>query len=118
LEDISPEKLQAVRQLSSEDNSEEAEQLLLETEESDFSISDYRELLKLQDSNVHIDDAIETVKQSKEAAQEARSYTLNMMRFGGTTGGAIRKAARATGKDEKVVVKDAVSYYLREEGYL
>jgi hypothetical protein len=43
---------------------------------------------------------------------------LDRVSFGDQTGGAISQAARAAGKDKSAVVKDAVRYYLREEGYL
>jgi len=118
LQDISPEKLQQIRQLTTEEHPEEAEDLVLRGIDENFSPDDWREVVRLNRSGDDIDEALDTVVESKEAAQEARAYTLNRMRFGGNTGGAIRKAARATGKDEKVVVKDAVGYYLREEGFL
>jgi len=118
LDNVSPQKLQLINRMTTMDSPEQAEELLLETVDSEFTVNDYKEMAKLRSSGEDIEQAFETVKQSKQAAQEAKAYTLNMMRFGGTTGGAIRKAARATGKDEKVVVKDAVGYYLREEGYL
>jgi len=118
LEEISPVKLQAINRMTTLDEPEKAEELVIEGAKSDFTVSDYQEMAKLRTSGDDLEEAFQKVKTSKEAAKEAKAYTLNMMRFGGTTGGAIRKAARATGKEEKVVVKDAVSYYLREEGYL
>jgi ParB-like chromosome segregation protein Spo0J len=118
LEDISAKKLEQVRQLTSIEDPQEAEELILRGIEDEFSKDDWREVVRLNESGEDLDTAYAGVKESKKAAQQARAFTLSRMRFGGGMGGAIRKAARATGKDEKVVVKDAVGYFLREEGYL
>jgi ParB/RepB/Spo0J family partition protein len=118
IDDISPDKLQVVRNLVSADDQQTAEQLVKQVVEDDLSVQDVRDIQKQPSSNEDPFQALEEVKTAKDASEEARGFMLNRMRFGDKTGGALRKAARATGKDKSVVVKDAVGYYLREEGYL
>jgi ParB/RepB/Spo0J family partition protein len=115
LKDVSPKILQRISTLTS---GEEAEMLVKEALDSDLSAEDVADLTKQPSASDDPFQALEEVKQAKEAAEAARGFTLQRMRFGDNTGAALRQAARATGKDKKVVVKDAVGYYLREEGYL
>jgi predicted DNA-binding protein len=115
LEDISPKKLQSI---SSVATGETAEKLVKEAVESDLSYRDLNEMTKQPGAAEDPFQALEEVKTAKQASEETRGFMLNRMRFGDETGGALRQAARATGKDKSVVVKDAVGYYLREEGYL
>jgi len=118
IDDISPDKLQVVRNLVSSDDQETAEELVKQVVEDDLSVQDVRDIQKQPSSTEDPFQALEEVKMAKEASEETRGFMLNRMRFGDETGGALRQAARATGKDKSVVVKDAVVYYLREEGYL
>jgi ParB family chromosome partitioning protein len=115
VENIDTGKLQEIRQVAS---GEQAEELVSEVIESDLSQRDVREMVKRPDAAEDPFEALEEVKRAKEASEEARGFMLDRMRFGGQTGGAIEQAARATGKDKSAVIKDAVEYYLREEGYL
>jgi ParB-like chromosome segregation protein Spo0J len=115
IEDIDTDKLKRIRKVAS---GEEAEELISEVIESDLSQRDVREMIKQPDAAEDPFQALEEVKRAKEASEEARGFMLDRMRFGDETGGAIQQAARATGKDESAVIKDAVQYYLREEGYL
>jgi len=115
IEDIDTIKLQEIRQVAS---GEQAEELVSEVIESDLSQRDVQEMVKQPDAAEDPFQALQEVKRAKEASEEARGFMLDRMRFGDETGGAIQQAARATGKDKSAVIKDAVQYYLREEGYL
>jgi ParB/RepB/Spo0J family partition protein len=115
LQDVSPKKLEQIASVAS---GEQAEELVKEAVESDLSTRDLSEMAKQPGAEEDPFQALEEVKIAKQASEETRGFMLNRMRFGDETGGALRQAARATGKDKSVVVKDAVGYYLREEGYL
>lgn len=115
LDDVGVKKLQAVRQISS---GATAEELLRRVKEEDLSQRDVQEMVNLEESEEKPFQALETVKQAREAADEARGFMLDRVSFGDQTGGAIEQAARASGKNKSAVVKDAVRYYLREEGFL
>ena len=115
LEDIDADKLQKIRQVASGDT---AEELINRVVEEDLSQKDVREMVKQPEASEDPFQALEQVKQAKEAAEEARGFMLDRVSFGDQTGGAIAQAARAAGKNKSAVVKDAVRYYLREEGYL
>jgi len=115
IEDIDIDKLKKIRQVAS---GEQAEELVSEVVKSDLSQRDVREMVKQPEAGDDPFQALEEVKRAKEASEEARGFMLDRMRFGDETGGAIEKAARAAGKDKSAVIKDAVQYYLREEGYL
>jgi len=118
IDDVSPRKLAVVRSIVSGSDQETAEELVKQVVEDDLSVQDVRDIQKQPSSTEDPFQALEEVKTAKEASEKTRGFMLNRMRFGDKTGGALRQAARATGKDKSVVVKDAVSYYLREEGYL
>jgi len=115
LDDIGTQKLQQIRQITS---GETAEELLRRVKEEDLSQRDVREMVQLDEADENPFQALEQVKQAREAADEARGFMLDRVSFGDQTGGAIAQAARASGKNKSEVVKDAVRYYLREEGYL
>jgi len=115
IDDIGGNKLEAIRKFASGDT---AEEIVKRVAEEDLSYRDVREIYKQPGSEEDPFQALEEVKRAKEASEEARGFMLDRMRFGGQTGGAIEQAARATGKDKSAVIKDAVQYYLREEGYL
>lgn len=115
VEDIDTDKLQKIRTVA---GSEEVEDVVEAVVEADLSQKDVRAMTKLPEATDDPIQAVEQVRQAKEAEQEARGFMLDRMRFGDETGGAIQQAARATGKDKSAVIKDAVQYYLREEGYL
>jgi hypothetical protein len=115
IEDIGGNKLETIRKFASGDT---AEEIVKRVAEEDLSYRDVREIYKQPGSEEDPFQALEKVKRAKEASEEARGFMLDRMRFGGQTGGAIEQAARATGKDKSAVIKDAVQYYLREEGYL
>ena len=115
VDDVNVEKLKAVRQVAS---GETAEQLLKEITEEDLAARDVGKMVKQPEASEDPFEALEQVKQAKEAAEEARGFMLDRVSFGDQTGGAIAQAARATGKDKSAVVKDAVQYYLREQGYM
>jgi hypothetical protein len=115
IKDLGGNKLEVIRRVAS---GESAEQLARKVVEDDMS---YRDLMEMEKQPSADDDpfkALEEVKVAKEASEKTRGFMLSRMRFGDETGSALRQAARATGKDKSVVVKDAVGYYLREEGYL
>lgn len=113
--DVSTNKLETIRSVASGDT---AEELVKRVIDEDLSQRDVREMVKQPGAEEDPFQALEEVKRAKEASEEARGFMLDRMRFGDETGGAIQQAARATGKDKSVVIKDAVQYYLREEGYL
>jgi len=115
IDDVGGNKLETIRKFASGDT---AEEIVRQVVEEDLSYRDVREMYKQPSVEDDPFQALEEVKRAKEASEEARGFMLSRMRFGDKTGGALRQAARATGKDKSVVVKDAVSYYLREEGYL
>jgi len=115
IEDVSTTKLEEIRSVASGDT---AEELVRRVVDEDLSQRDVREFVKQPSAEDNPFQALEEVKRAKEASEEARGFMLDRMRFGGQTGGAIEQAARATGKDKSAVIKDAVQYYLREEGYL
>jgi ParB-like chromosome segregation protein Spo0J len=115
LKDVNPDILKRITTLTSGD---EAEELVKQAIDYEMTQKDVRDLTKQPSASENPFQALEEVKQAKQAAEAARGFTLQRMRFGDNTGAALRQAARATGKDKKVVVKDAVGYYLREEGYL
>lgn len=115
IEDVSTNKLETIRSVASGDT---AEELVRRVVDEDLSQRDVREIAKQPSAEEDPFQALEEVKRAKEASEEARGFMLDRMRFGGQTGGAIEQAARATGKDKSAVIKDAVQYYLREEGYL
>lgn len=115
LDDVGTDKLEKIRKISS---GETAEELLRRVKEEDLSQRDVREMVSLEDADENPFQALETVKQAREAADEARGFMLDRVSFGDQTGGAIEQAARASGKNKSAVVKDAVRYYLREEGFL
>jgi len=115
LKDVNPDILKRITTLTSGD---EAEELVKQAIDYEMTRDDVRDLTKQPSASENPFQALEEVKQAKQAAEAARGFTLQRMRFGDNTGAALRQAARATGKDKKVVVKDAVGYYLREEGYL
>lgn len=115
LEDVSVDKLTEIRSIASDDT---AEELVRRVEEEDLSVTDVREMVQLQDAGENPFQALEQVKQAREAAEEARGFMLDRVSFGDQTGGAIAQAARASGKNKSEIVKDAVRYYLRDEGYL
>jgi ParB-like chromosome segregation protein Spo0J len=118
LDDVSPHKLNHIRQIVSTSDQETAERLVERVVEEDLSVQDVRDMTKQPSATEDPFQALEEVKRAKEASEEARGFMLDRMRFGDETGGAIEQAARATGKDKSAVIKDAVQYYLREEGYL
>jgi hypothetical protein len=115
LDDVSADKLTRIRSIASDDT---AEELVRRVEEEDLSVADVREMVQLDDAGEKPFQALEQVKQAREAAEEARGFMLDRVSFGDQTGGAIAQAARASGKNKSAVVKDAVQYYLREEGFL
>jgi ParB-like chromosome segregation protein Spo0J len=115
IEDISAAKLEAIGKVASGDTAEELARRVID---EDLSKRDVHEVVKQPSAEEDPFQALEEVKRAKEASEEARGFMLDRMRFGGDTGGAIEQAARATGKDKSAVIKDAVQYYLREEGYL
>jgi len=115
LEDVSVDKLTEIRSIASD---ETAEELVRRVEEEDLSVTDVREMVQLEDAGENPFKALEQVKQAREAAEEARGFMLDRVSFGDQTGGAIAQAARASGKNKSEIVKDAVRYYLRDEGYL
>jgi len=115
LDDVSADKLTNIATIASEDT---AEELVRRVEEEDLSVADVREMVQLEDAGENPFQALEQVKQAREAAEEARGFMLDRVSFGDETGGAVARAARASGKNKSEVVKDAVRYYLREEGYL
>jgi len=115
LEDVSVDKLSNIRSIASD---ETAEELVRRVEEEDLSVTDVREMVQLEDAGENPFQALEQVKQAREAAEEARGFMLDRVSFGDETGGAIAQAARASGKNKSEIVKDAVRYYLRDEGYL
>jgi len=118
IEDVSPRKLANIRQMVSASDQETAEELVERVVEEDLSVQDVRDITKQPSATEDPFQALEEVKRAKEASEETRGFMLDRMRFGGQTGGAIEQAARASGKDKSAVIKDAVQYYLREEGYL
>jgi len=95
-----------------------AEELARRVIDEELSKRDVHEAVKQPYAEEDPFQALEEVKRAKEASEEARGFMLDRMRFGDETGGAIEQAARATGKDKSAVIKDAVQYYLREEGFL
>jgi len=115
VEDISGHKLREIRNVAS---GETAEELARRVIDEDLSKRDVREIAKQTSAEEDPFQALEKVKRAKEASEDARGFMLDRMRFGDKTGGAIQQAARAAGKDKSAVIKDAVQYYLREEGYL
>lgn len=115
VDDVSTNKLETIRSVASGDT---AEELVKRVIDEDLSQRDVREMVKQPGAEEDPFQALEEVKRAKEASEEARGFMLDRMRFGDETGGAIQQAARATGKDKSAVIKDAVQYYLREEGYL
>jgi len=115
IDNISPEKMKMIRQVAS---GEEAEKLIREVAESELSKRDVRDAIERDVASTDPERAIEQVKTAKEAEQEARGFTLDALRFGDQTGGALAQAERATGKNRTELVRDAVRYYLRDEGYL
>jgi len=115
IDDISTKKLEMIRQVAS---GEQAERLVREVAESDLSQRDVRDAIERDVASTDPERAIEQVKTAKEAEQEARGFTLDALRFGDQTGGALTQAERATGKNRTELVRDAVRYYLRDEGYL
>jgi len=118
IDDVSPTKLEDIRQLVSTSDQETAEELVKRVAEEELSVQDVKDITKQPSATEDPFQALEEVKRAKEASEEARGFMLDRMRFGDETGGAIQQAARATGKDKSAVIKDAVQYYLREEGYL
>jgi ParB/RepB/Spo0J family partition protein len=115
MDDISPKKMNMIRQVAT---GEEAEKLLREVVEAGLSNQDVREAIEREGASTDPEAAIEEVKTAKQAGQQARGHTLDALRFGGQTGGALSKAERATGKSATELVHYAVEYYLREEGFL
>jgi hypothetical protein len=115
LDDVALNTLESIRTVASGDT---AEKLVKEVVDNDLSQRDVAEMTKQPEAAQDPFQALEKVKAAKDASEEARGFMLNRMRFGDRTGGALRQAARATGKDKSVIVKDAVGYYLRAEGYL
>lgn len=115
LENIGTDKLEKIRRIAS---GETAEQLARRVQEEDLSQGDVREMVQLDEADENPFQALEQVKQAREAAEEARGFMLDRVSFGDETGGAIAQAARASGKNKSEIVKAAVRYYLREEGYL
>jgi hypothetical protein len=115
IEEVGGNKLQTIRQVASGDT---AEELVKKVVEEDFSHRDLREMIKQPGVEEEPFQALEEVKRAKEASEQARGFMLDRMRFGDQTGGAIAQAARASGKNKSEIVKDAVRYYLRDEGYL
>jgi hypothetical protein len=115
LEDIGGNTLKEIRGIAS---GQTAEELLKGVAENELTQKDVREMVKQPNAEADPFEALEQVRMAKEASEQARGFILNRMRFGDRTGGALRQAARATGKDKSVIVKDAVGYYLRAEGYL
>jgi hypothetical protein len=92
--------------------------LIREVAENDLSQREVREMANRKGAGDEPFKALEEVKQASEAAEEARGFVLSQMRFGDETGAGIKQAERATGKDRNEIIKDAVQYYLRNEGYL
>jgi hypothetical protein len=115
LDDVGVNKLASIRQVAS---GEKAEQLVEQIISEDMSQTDVREVVERTDSETDPFEAIEQVKQEKEVAEQVESVVLDKLRFGSTTGSAISQAERATGKRRDELIKDAVEYYLREEGFL
>jgi len=118
IEDISPKKLEKIRQVVSPSDRETAEKLVQRIVEEDLSTQDVRDLSEQTGAEREPFKALKQVKQAREAAEEARGFMLDRVSFGDQTGGAIAQAARASGKNKSEIVKAAVRYYLRNEGYL
>jgi ParB family chromosome partitioning protein len=118
IDNVGTTKLQQVRQVVSKADNETAEELVKRIVEEDLSTQDVRDLTDQTGVEDDPFQALEQVKQAREAAEEARGFMLDRVSFGDQTGGAIAQAARASGKNKSEIVKDAVRYYLRDEGYL
>lgn len=116
IEDISPKKLKAIRDMSSV--GDDAEEKVKRVVEENLTVQEVKEVEDLKDADTSFEEAVTQVKTAKEAAKEAKGFTLDALRFDGKTGGALSQVQRKTGKTRTEVVMDAVRYYLREEGFL
>jgi hypothetical protein len=115
MENVPARKLREIRQISDSDEIEEVVEAVVE---ADLSTADVRELNGLPEASRDPLEAVEKMEQVKKAGQKAESLMIDRMRFGDQTGSAIKQAARASGKSESAIIKNAVQYYLREEGYI
>jgi ParB family chromosome partitioning protein len=111
LEDVDVQKLKQIRQVTS---GEKAEELVKKAVREDMSQRDVREAVNKVDKNTDAFEAFEEVQREKEIAD----YVVNKMRFGSDTTRGLKQAARTTGKNRDELIKDAVDYYLREEGFI
>jgi ParB/RepB/Spo0J family partition protein len=111
LEDVSPAKLERIRQVAS---GEKAEELVKKAIREDMTPADVKQAVSKVDKETDAFEAFEEVQREKEIAD----YVVNKMRFGSDTTRGLKQAARTTGKNRDELIKDAVDYYLREEGFI
>jgi len=113
--DISPDKLRLIRtQLSG--GGDDAAEVARRVQEEELTIQDVE---KVADVNAEsTEEAIQTVKAAKKAAEKTEGYVLDQMRFGTTTSEGLAEATRQMGSTREQVVQTAVKNFLREEGFL
>jgi len=115
LSDISPKKLQVIRnQISG--GGEDAVEVAKRVQEEDLSINDVKKVADVDAEST--EEAIEAVKTAKKAAEKTEGYVLDQMQFGTTTSEGLAKATRQMGSTREQVVQTAVKNFLREEGFL
>jgi ParB/RepB/Spo0J family partition protein len=111
LEDVGVKKLKTIRQVAS---GEKAEELVKKVVREDMSQTEVKEAVDKVGNNTDPFEAIEEVQREKEIAD----YVVDKMRFGSDTTRGLKQAERTTGKTRDELIKDAVDYYLREEGFI
>jgi ParB/RepB/Spo0J family partition protein len=113
--DISPEKLRTIREDLS-GGGDDAFEVAKRVQEEGLSIEDVKKVADVEARST--EEAIETVKTAKKAAEKTEGYVLDQMQFGTTTSEGLAKATRQMGTTREQVVQTAVKNFLREEGFL
>jgi hypothetical protein len=115
LEDISPEKMRTVR-TDLAGGGDEAVDILKKISDADLSIKDVRKVAEVDAEST--EEAIETVKTAKKAADKTEGYVLDQMLIGSTTSEALAEAARNEKTTREDVVREAIQTHLALDGYL
>jgi len=115
LEDISPKKMRTVR-TDLAGGGDEAVDILKKISDADLSIKDVRKVAEVEADST--EEAIDTVKTAKKAAEKTEGYVIDQMQIGSTTSDALAEAARNEKTTREDVVREAIQKHLALDGYL
>jgi len=115
LEDISPKKMRTVR-TDLAGGGDEAVDILKKISDAGLSIKDVRKVAEVEADST--EEAIDTVKTAKKAAEKTEGYVIDQMQIGSITSDALAEAARNEKTTREDVVREAIQKHLALDGYL